>query len=289
MTVLAFVLLGLSIIFVWVPAVRIGNSRAIQLWPIFFTAAVIAGLVSGVLEWPALGSLGALAALSYFAVTQQQPVARAILTVLAALVALILALHLAPGFNNPIIADRLRLTPDAMPYTRYANFDKGAAGLFILAFFCRRVSSWIELRAVLRPAVLAAVATAVVVMLASYGIGFVRLEPKVPAIAATWLAINLLFVCVAEEAFFRGLIQDVVARALKPERSMAWIPIALSAMLFGLAHFAGGAPYVLLATLAGLGYAIAYHMTGRIEAPILAHFGVNVLHFFGFTYPQLQQ
>lgn len=289
MIVLTFVLLGLSIVLVWVPVFRIASVGAVPPWAIAFIAAVIAGLLSGILGWSALVSLGALAALSYFAQILKHPVARALLTVLATLVALALALHLAPGFNNPIIADRIRLTPDAIPYTRYANFDKGAAGLFILAFFCQRVASWREFGQVIRVGLLAAVATGAVLMLASYGVGYVRFDPKIPTIALAWLGINLLFVCVAEEAFFRGLIQDVVAKALRPTPAPAWIAVALSAMLFGLAHYAGGASYVLLAMIGGLGYAIAYHVTGRIEAPIVAHFGVNALHFFGFTYPQLQQ
>jgi uncharacterized membrane protein YedE/YeeE len=61
-------------------------------------------------------------------------------TALSALLAFALALHLMPGFANLVIASGIRLTADAKPMTLYANFDKGAAGLVLLAFFSRRTA-----------------------------------------------------------------------------------------------------------------------------------------------------
>lgn len=46
---------------------------------------------------------------------------------------------------------------------------------------------------------------------------------------------------------------------------------------------------VLQAGLAGLGRAVAYERTRRIEAPMLAHFGLNATHWLWFTYPALAQ
>lgn len=42
------------------------------------------------------------------------------------------------------------------------------------------------------------------------------------------------------------------------------------------------------ATLAGIGYGLAYWRSGRIEAAILTHFAVNAAHFVLFTYPALR-
>jgi hypothetical protein len=86
---------------------------------------------------------------------------------------------------------------------------------------------------------------------ASLGLGFVHFDPH-------WTPV------------FRGLGADQPA-----------------ALLFGLAHAAGGWRYVLLATLAGTGYGLAYRRTVRIESAILAHFAVNVTHLLLFTYPAL--
>lgn len=54
-------------------------------------------------------------------------------------------------------------------------------------------------------------------------------------------------------------------------------------MLFGLVHFGGGIRYVVLATIAGVGYGLAFHRSGRIEMSMLAHFTVNSIRFLFFT------
>jgi membrane protease YdiL (CAAX protease family) len=100
--------------------------------------------------------------------------------------------------------------------------------------------------------------------------------------------VNLFFVCLSEEAFFRGFIQRELSAALRGTRFGAAIAVAVSAGLFGLAHFGGGMSYVVLATAAGLGYAIVYQRTRSIEMSMLAHFALNTVHFLLFTYPALQ-
>lgn len=71
----------------------------------------------------------------------------------------------------------------------------------------------------------------------------------------------------------RGFMQAELARL----GGGGWtiFAISASAVLFGLAHFGGGATYVVAATLAGLGYALAYHRTQRIETAMAVHFGLR--------------
>jgi hypothetical protein len=83
------------------------------------------------------------------------------------------------------------------------------------------------------------------------------------------------------------LIQERITRALAAYPRWRWVAVAASALLFGAAHGAGGALYAALATVAGLGYALAYATTRRVEAAVLTHFIVNAVHFLGFTYPHL--
>ncbi len=63
--------------------------------------------------------------------------------------------------------------------------------------------------------------------------------------------------------------------------------LLICAILFGLAHAGGGVWYVLLATVAGLGYGLVYHRTQRIELSILLHFALNSIHILFFSYPAL--
>ena len=53
----------------------------------------------------------------------------------------------------------------------------------------------------------------------------------------------------------------------------------------GAAHARGGPVLVAVVTVAGVACALAYSKTRRIEAPILAHAGINLLHFYFFSYP----
>jgi hypothetical protein len=99
--------------------------------------------------------------------------------------------------------------------------------------------------------------------------------------------INLFFTCLAEEAFFRGFVQQELSRVGSRPALAAGAALIIGALLFGLAHFAGGLNYVLAATVAGLGYGWAFMRTQRIEAAMAVHFGVNAVHFLLFTYPRL--
>jgi membrane protease YdiL (CAAX protease family) len=102
-----------------------------------------------------------------------------------------------------------------------------------------------------------------------------------------FLALNLFTTCLAEEAFFRALIQGRLTDALGARKHGAAVAIGVAAVLFGIAHGYGGVPLVALATLAGIGYGLAYRR-GGIEAAILTHFALNAAHFVLFTYPALR-
>ncbi len=75
--------------------------------------------------------------------------------------------------------------------------------------------------------------------------------------------------CMAEEAFFRGFIQKNLSLMMKKIRHGDYLALLIAALLFGLAHYAGGTKYVILATVAGMGYGWVYLTTKRIEGSIL--------------------
>jgi len=285
---LSFLLLALAIALAWGPTRRIGH-RPAQAWTPAFAAACVAGAlaVPRVLEPTALLALALLAALARGAVAA--PRRRCALTVLAAMFALAMSLHLVPGFHASVLFRDVRLTPDAAPFALALGFDKAAAGLLLLAAFCVRATSWRQLASQGPAIAAAALATAAASIGIAMAAGYVRFEPKWPEAAPAFLAANLLFTCVAEEAFFRGLIQERLMRLAEARRQPAWnwIAIAVSTVLFGLAHAGGGTTWMLVATVAGLGYAAIYARTRTIEGAILVHFAVNAAHFLGFTYPRL--
>ena len=116
--------------------------------------------------------------------------------------------------------------------------------------------------------------------------GYIAWDPKWPAILGVWVPANLLLTCVAEESFFRGLLQRRLGTFLQERVSAPALTALLAcAVAFGVAHVAGGITYVLLATVAGIGYGTAYHLTGRVEAGIVVHFLLNLSHLVLFSYP----
>ena len=101
------------------------------------------------------------------------------------------------------------------------------------------------------------------------------------------LAYNLIFVCVLEESFFRGIVQNALMQWARGRRWLWADGLGLlgASALFGAVHLGGGASFALLATLAGFGYGAVYYLTGRIYYAVLLHFAVNAIHQLAFTTP----
>ena len=257
------------------------------LWQAALCVTIVAGYVAEVLDGPA-GLTVALLAFALLRFRARTGLARAGYGTIVGVVSLVLALHVLSGFHNPVVIRDAMLSAGALPYRQYANFDKGLAGVLILGILgVARFRSTASPRTVVRQVGPIVLVTIAAVMAASLTLGFVRFDPRWTRVFWVWAPINLLLTCVSEEAFFRGCLQREVERVLDGRPHAATIAVAASAILFGIAHAAGGWHYVLLATLAGTGYALAYRRTGRIEAAILTHFAVNATHFLLFTYPAL--
>ncbi len=225
----------------------------------------------------------------------------------AALTCLALALHLLPGFHNPCLLDQVLVREGATPFTLYASLDKALAGWMLLALVGLGWRDRQALRAGLRGTLTPVVLTCTAVIGLAWAMGRVQWEgweglwpmpPQAPHASWVFLVVNLFIPCVAEEAFFRGWLQSSLQRALTRVQQRhgpagahgLWqaLPGLCGALLFGVAHAAGGVQQVVLATLAGLGCAWAFHRTGgSIEAAVLVHFALNALHFLAFTYPAL--
>ncbi|MDD0976850.1 CPBP family intramembrane glutamic endopeptidase [Pseudomonas fontis] len=200
------------------------------------------------------------------------------------LLAFALALHWLPGFNNAKVIAATRLTPDAVPFSLHLNLDKPLIGLWLLL-----ACPWLFLAGTRKRLASAAVLlplTCLVTLGLAVWMGMIEWAPKWPAQAWIWLFNNLLLVSLTEELLFRGYLQGSLQRALKHLPQGQNIALLVAAGLFGLAHFGAGWQWVSLATLAGIGYGLAYRY-GGLYAAIACHFGLNMAHFTLFTYPQL--
>jgi membrane protease YdiL (CAAX protease family) len=283
---LPHLLLSLSLLTLWLVTQRTAIIR--WSWLILLALAALVALAGGQLDPIAIPIILLLIILARASQTGGLSSGWRHLAGLAFTLAILaLGLHLFPGFHPVSLFHEIRLSPDALPYNLNLNFDKALVGLLILGLFYRRpawLSSWRQTLLTLLW-ILPLIITAVVAL--SLAIGYLRLEPKLIDSLSIWMWANLFFTCTAEEAFFRGLIQHRLAEAWENIRGGDWFALVIAAGLFGLAHLGGGWSYVLLASVAGFGYGLLYHQTGRIEASILGHFGLNLTHLLFFTYPAL--
>lgn len=194
-----------------------------------------------------------------------------------------LFLHLLPGFHNPLVIAPARLTPDAVPFQMYLNLDKPLVAFWVILALSPPLTA-AHVRGTLIAAVLACAAAVLICLGYALTMGVVGWAPKWPDSGWIWLINNALLVTLAEEALFRAYVQQRLAQQWRRHRWGATGAIAVAAVLFGLAHFAGGWQWMVLAGMAGAAYGVAYRY-GGLAAAVLAHLGLNAAHFGLFTYP----
>ena len=280
-----FMLLGAGVLSVW------GSSR-FPIWLLFLLAACGLGWYLGLLGPMALAALAILLLTTFLANNSQWGAALKILGFVATFaLALALALHFVPGFPRPRLFS-LNLGDSRIPYALYANFDKGAAGLILLALWTHTQKSGGALAASLGRNVHWILLTAAAPMVLAYFLGL-RPDFKLGWYTPTFLLVNLLFVCVAEEIFFRQMVQQPLMNRLGQVGMGAFMASLITALLFALAHFGllkvfqgdAAAKALGLMFVAGLAYAWIYQITRSVECAIATHFLVNAVHFIAFRYP----
>ncbi len=191
----------------------------------------------------------------------------------------LLFLHRFPGFHNLQVLDNVSAGVQSTPFSMYLNLDKPLA--FFALLFAYPVLLGNPKKVQILPLLLTLMFLSLLLPLAVI-IGVIKPELSFPSWWWLFALNNLMITCVAEEALFRGFIQHGLAKNYK------WTTgLAVASLLFGIAHIAGGPVLVLFATLAGIGYGLVFHFTGRLWCSVLAHFAFNFSHLIFFTYPVL--
>jgi membrane protease YdiL (CAAX protease family) len=285
---LTAVLLGLAICAVWIPQIQT-RWGSVQAWTLLLSAALVVAFAQSLIDWRGVTAVAGASLLAYASKRAESATTRRISKVAAVIICFALGIQLLPGFTPFVFVERAVVSQHAAPIHVTARLDAGIAGLLLLAFYSRRLHSFSEARNVLVPTLAVTITTTVIVMAIAVAAGYIALDLKAPPITVWHLLKILLWTCVLEEALFRGVIQEALSNAefIRSRPSLRWLPIAVSSVVFGLAHAPGGAAIAILATIAGIGYSMAYALARRIEAAITVHFVVNAVHFLAFTYPFL--
>ncbi len=277
---LTYGLLLFSIIALWF---KVKLFSKIPLWLCFGVASVIAGFLFGFLEIQAVIYLGLLGCAVFQYYKKDKPVLYFV-AILILTVPLLLHLPIL-GFHNYKYLDRVQVSENAFPFSMYFNLDKTFLGVYILGFSAKESAA--SLPEIIQKVLLYLLVMAILFFGITMSLAYVKWDLKGPSYTLIWMLNNLFFVCVAEEAVFRKLIQDKIIKWVsKP--SLYWFSILITSFLFGIVHLQGGIVYVILASIAGLFYGHLYYVTKRIESAVLLHFLFNLVHFLLFTYPALR-
>ncbi|MCP3866895.1 MAG: CPBP family intramembrane metalloprotease [Gammaproteobacteria bacterium] len=277
----SYTLLLFSIASLWI-------HRNPQIWGTALLVALLLGLVAERVQPVGFGAIVAFAFCCYASWNGRYSKAfRISLGATVLLLSIALTAHLLPGFNNWRILDSFTLSENSTPYSMFLNFDQPLVGLFLLGFgppLLMGRKQWSDMLKLVMPIMLTGLT---IVYGLALGMQYAAIDIKFPAFFPVWVLHNLLLTCVAEEALFRGFLQRHLDSSLERYPWGKMTSLATVSLLFGLAHFQGGAAYILLATVAGLLYGYAFQKTKRIEASILTHFLLNTGHLLFFTYPSL--
>jgi len=200
-------------------------------------------------------------------------------------VVLLLGFHIIPGFERVYFFNNYTFSNLSPSFNIGVSLDKAFGAILLLGFGI--VKTKIHL-ANLKLILLHVAGISLVVGLFSTWGEYFAIDIKFTWPILIWAYGNLFVTCIAEEAFFRGIIQhQVYEKFCSKLRFGSEIAILFSATVFALAHFAGGINYIIISFIAGIGYGLIYAKTKNLLDSILVHFLSNMVHIIFFTYPFL--
>ncbi len=195
-----------------------------------------------------------------------------------------IAIHRPENFSYPLLWHADRLYADGQAFSLYVNTSKALGGYLVLLWLLSRGTDAVQYVAFPKALVISGGAGLFVLLIASV-LFDVEFHPKLPAGTMLFIAVNLGVTVLAEEAFFRLLLQRHIASWFGDAALGPWIAGGVAALLFALAHTETPGPAMLLFLIAGAAYSAVFALSGRLSMAILTHFGVNILHFLLLEYP----
>lgn len=247
--------------------------------------STLVALFQGVIDFYGLSCLALFYYLTYiYFYNSINKIVRTLLISAILLMVIGFILHIVPGFYNLLAIDNVSISPLSASFSMYLNFDKTMAGiiLFLNSTLYNDEKS-LDSRSLLQTILLLTYCSAFLII-TGLAMGYIKFDVKIPSILGIWVINNLFFVCLAEEVIFRGIVQNHLKLVFK-DKNLPYMSLVLSSLIFGLLHFKGGMVYVILASISGGFYGLAYEKTNRISSAMIVHFGLNLTHLIFFTYP----
>lgn len=249
---------------------------------------IIASLIFALAGWLAYPNLFFLIILIFglHALSEahyKHPLLQTIVWIITFVVGFMAATYRPESFSNPLIWSTEQLNSGGEEFNLYANLAKGLCGYLIVIWLLDKINRTRQLK--IAPSI--ALALLSTLLLLAIGVVFFGLETqfKLPKETVYFIAVNLGITVLAEEAYFRLLLQAQVERIFKSIKVGRIVAVAIAAPVFAFAHTGQLNQAFLLFLIAGLIYAMVFTLTRRFSAAVLCHFAVNILHFIFFEYP----
>ncbi len=262
-TLLGFFFLTLSFLSLWI-------RKDPKIWASLLALSLICGTIAGNILCVGLIFIGALALL--WVCYSQKPSLPLLL--LLALVGIIMALHVLPGYHPVAITTKFKM-----------GFEGSLMGLFSLALLVPLAKTAQDWKKAFQGALIgcAGIAALAILAIASHTVSW---QLFLPSAMLPRLFNNLVFTSIPQEGFFRGFLQKEISRYLHDTRKGKILALLLSSLLFMSAHVYWSPSVVVLGFtfLASLLYGGVYLISGKIESAILCHFALNLAHMILFNY-----
>ncbi|NGX59293.1 MAG: hypothetical protein KR126chlam3_00441 [Chlamydiae bacterium] len=283
-TTLAFFALAMTILSLWVkPSPWIWGSFLVLAFALAYMAKIITPI--------ALAPIGGLLVLHTLLKGDVRGLARFVLVVVTTIISIGLLRNLFPGFHNIPILQKVHVSAGAHPFSLYLNFDKPFIGLFVLAVGFPLIGNLRDFGKVMKIAIPLSLVGIIILMIPSLYSGMIKWDPKLPNFFWFFAIVNLIFVSVIEEAFWRGFIQREFFRWFGEKGYLANVgAVFITAFFFAALHYwwVPNIPFLSLVFIAGIIYGSIYQYTRALEASILCHWLFNITHLLLFTYPALK-
>lgn len=197
-----------------------------------------------------------------------------------------LSTHILPGFNNMIYLKNYAVSEASRPHDEYWNFDKPFLMLCLLNYYMEGYYKRGNLAHSIKVGLALTLVCALVLIIAGTGLGYIALDIKWPDIIYSWAFLNFVAI-LAEEGFYRAFLQRLIA-----DYSVKFIPkygeilaLFITSSLFGISHYKMGFIHAILCSVAGFLFGYGLTKSKRVEACMISHFMLNMLHLTLFTYP----
>lgn len=283
---LPFALLVLAVLSAYINYQPAWLQKPIPIWSLFLLASLLSAYAAQLVNVLSLSGLVLLLVAVFAYQQRQRGWSREFLYAFILIFSFLLITRSLPGFAPAAVYENTVFGTNVFPTTLHLHYGRGFVGVLLFCALARRIGSMGDIRNAI-----AAAWRVPLFILAYFVLGYILWyvpDLKFNTDVVRYLAVNLFFISLVDEAFFRLLVQDRLERFFGDgDPESMYLAAVITTILFSLSYYIHGVAIevAILIFIAGLIYAYTYGKTRCIELSILAHFLIDGILIIGFLYP----